>query len=114
MGASTCEDLLASVSLIIVSDLLYSVELGKSLGWCLGRWVIGEGRQLVLTDGGRSGRPAFLEAFREASSSDACFEDVPGGPKRRCPHVRPVPDWAPQKGDFFDGTSTQTVGLLRY
>ena len=29
------------------------------------------------------------------------------------PHVRPVPDWAPQKGDFFDGTSTQTVGLLR-
>ncbi|CAK9074374.1 unnamed protein product [Durusdinium trenchii] len=95
------QDLLASVSLIIVSDLLYSVELGKSLGWCLGRWVIDEGRQLVLTDGGRSGRPAFLEAFREASSSDACFEDVP------------VPDWAPQKGDFFDGTSTQTVGLLR-
>ena len=27
--------------------------------------------------------------------------------------ARPVPPWAPQKGDFFDGSETATVGLLR-
>lgn len=94
---------LSSVPLVVVSDLLYSVPLGRALGESLAKWLKEEKeRQLILTDGGRSGRWAFLEAFSEAHGSQAYFEDVP------------VPPWAPQKGDFFDGSETATVGLLRY
>jgi len=97
------EEPMSSVSLIVVSDLLYSVELGSSLGTSLAKWLHEkEGRELILTDGGRSGRQAFLQAFKDAYGSPAFFEDVP------------VPSWAPQKGDFFDGSATTTVGLLRY
>lgn len=93
---------LSSVPLVVVSDLLYSVPLGRALGESLAKWLKGQERKLILTDGGRSGRWAFLEAFSEAHGSQAYFEDVP------------VLPWAPQKGDFFDGSETATVGLLRY
>eukprot|EP00435_Cladocopium_sp_Y103_P010261 s794_g2.t1 len=94
---------LSSVPLVVVSDLLCSVQLGRALGETLAKWLKGQKeRKLILTDGGRSGRLAFLEAFSEAHGSQAYFEDSP------------VPFWAPQKGDFFDGSETASVGLLRY
>ena len=41
------------------------------------------------------------------------FGDPPFKEPRRPSDARPVPPWAPQKGDFFDGSETATVGLLR-
>lgn len=47
-------------------------------GQCLGRWAE-PGRHLILTDGGRSGREAFLKAFSQAQGSlEAHFEVVQG------------------------------------
>jgi len=102
-GAFGDDGPLVSADIVVVSDLLYSVELGEVVGKRLGRWArsAGPGR-LVLTDGGRSGRTCFLEAFSETYGSKAHFEDVP------------VPAWAAQRDDFFDGERTTSVGLLRY
>jgi len=98
------EHLLAAADVIVVSDLLYSVELGEAVGRQLGLWLrSSKDRFLILSDGGRSGRAAFLEAFRKAADCpEACFED------------QPVPSWAVQRADFFDGVETTTVGRLRW
>eukprot|EP00439_Symbiodinium_sp_Y106_P055943 s2961_g7.t2 len=96
------DDLFDSVDLVVVSDLLYSVELGEAVGRRLGTWLRDQEGTLILTDGGRSGRAAFLEAFQAAYGAEARFEK------------RPVPVWATQTSDFFDGAETQSVGVLRY
>mmetsp|Transcript_90762 Transcript_90762/g.290920 ORF Transcript_90762/g.290920 Transcript_90762/m.290920 type:complete len:193 (+) Transcript_90762:645-1223(+) len=92
---------LEGCDVVVVSDLLYSVELGRSLGQRLGQ-AARRGVHVLLTDGGRSGRLAFLEAFSEALGSEARYESLQ------------VPDWSPQTKDFFDGHETSAVSVLKY
>jgi len=93
---------LEGADVVVVSDLLYSVELGREVGLLLGEAVRNRGCHLVLTDGGRSGRASFLEAFVEALGSPAHFEDTP------------IPSWAPERVDLFDGEERATISVLKY
>jgi len=86
---------------VVVSDLLYSVDLGRSLGQRLGK-AARRGSRIIVTDGVRSGSDAFLESFAVAWGASAAFEDVA------------IPKWAPNRVDFFDGEERDSVRVLRY
>lgn len=92
---------LEDADVIVVSDLLYSVGVGRAVGLRLGR-AAKEGRGIVLVDGGRSGREAFLQAFEDAYGAPGRFESVE------------LPAWAPERTDLFDASRTVSVGVLRY
>eukprot|EP00929_Paragymnodinium_shiwhaense_P026534 TRINITY_DN15778_c0_g1_i1.p1 TRINITY_DN15778_c0_g1~~TRINITY_DN15778_c0_g1_i1.p1 ORF type:complete len:362 (-),score=70.38 TRINITY_DN15778_c0_g1_i1:160-1245(-) len=89
------------IDVVLVSDLLYSQELGEIMGECLGK-AAKAGQHVILTDGRRSGRESFLQAFQAAYGSPGRFEDVP------------VPTWAPERTDFFDSSQMTVVGVFRY
>ncbi|CAK0811347.1 unnamed protein product [Prorocentrum cordatum] len=92
---------LQDADVIVVSDLLYNAELARTVGERIGQ-AARRGQHVVVTCGGRSGRAAFVEAFSEAVGSPGFFEDTP------------VPAWAPERRDLFDGGATSAVGVLRY
>lgn len=92
---------LIDADIVVVSDLLYSVDIGRSVGCLLGR-AVAAGKHVILTDGRRTGTAAFLEEFQNALGRPGHFEEVP------------VPSWAPQRMDLFDGRESSTIGVLRY
>jgi SAM-dependent methyltransferase len=93
---------LEGADVIVVSDLLYSVELGHLMGQLLGNAVRGGKCRLLLTDGNRSGSAAFLDTFEATLGSPASFEEFQ------------VPAWAPNKEDLFDGKECRSVRILHY
>lgn len=95
---------LEGFDVVIVADLLYSKDLGQSLGRRLGAAVRAGCCEVILTDGERSGSDTFLAAFRDALGAAAWFEEVP------------VPEWAPacSRKDLFDGEARSSVRALRY
>jgi len=100
-----CEDACAyncaRAEIIIVSDLLYSKQLGSMLGTQVGH-AAKQGSHIVVVDGRRSGRESFLTAFQEAAGLHAWFEDLP------------VPQWAPASTDFFDDKICTSIGVLQF
>lgn len=107
---------LEQADLILVSDVLYTPELGRALGVLLGRAVRPEEKEnaavappaILLACGGRRGRNSFLEAFQAELGPEgaAWFEELP------------VPTWAAgPKGedpprDLFDGEPCKAVECL--
>lgn len=99
---SALDEALAFADIVVVSDLLYSVEVGEAMGRHLGAWARKNGQKIVLTDGRRTGSQRFLEVFTSEFGGPSRFEQVP------------IPSWTSQCKDLFTGERTSTVGLLKY
>lgn len=92
---------LRGADVILVSDLFYSEEIGHAVGTRLGE-AAKAGQHLIVIDGGRSGRAAFLKAFESALGRPGRFEDTP------------IPSWVPQRVDLFDHEERSSIGVLHF
>lgn len=93
---------------IVCSDCLYKSEVARSIAVLIGRALLAYPMtRVVVTDANRQGRQDFL------SELDSILGLSLAG--ATAPHFQavPVPAWAADEADPFDGSMPEELGLLK-